>query len=44
MSELIAVLELVWDSFSALLTAEAGTMALTVLPLFITLAGIRALL
>lgn len=44
MSELIAVLELVWDSFSALLTSEAGAMALTVLPLFISLAAIRALL
>jgi len=44
MSELIAVLELVWDSFSALLASEAGSMALTVLPLFISLAAIRALL
>jgi hypothetical protein len=44
MSELIAVLELVWDAFKVLLPADAKTMALTVLPLFITLAGIRALL
>lgn len=44
MGELIAVLELVWDTFKVLLPADAGTMALTVLPLFITLAGIRALL
>jgi hypothetical protein len=44
MGELIAVLELVWDAFKVLLPADAKTMALTVLPLFITLAGIRALL
>lgn len=44
MGELIAVLELVWDSFSVLLPAEAGTMALTVLPLFLSLAAIRAVL
>ena len=44
MDELTAVLELIWDSFSVLLTGEAGTMALTVLPLFISLAAIRALL
>ena len=44
MGELIAVLELVWDAFKVLLPADAGTMALTVLPLFLTLAAVRAVL
>ena len=44
MGDLFAVLELVWDCFTVLLPADAGTMALTVLPLFLTLAAIRAVL
>ena len=44
MGELLDVLELVWEAFKVLLPADARTMALTVLPLFLTLAAVRAVL